>query len=270
MENKSVMLELRGVSKTFNPGTVNAKTAMDKLSLSIADGDFITLIGGNGAGKSTLMNAVTGVFAVDEGDILLEGKNITGLSESRRARYFGRVFQDPMMGSAANMEIEENLALARRRGRLHTLRWGISSKERVEYREQLARLDLGLENRMSVKVGLLSGGQRQALTLLMATLVRPRVLLLDEHTAALDPKTAEKVLKITEEIVRGGSLTTLMVTHNMKNAIDHGNRLIMMNEGRIILDISGEEKKKLTVESLLAKFSQLSGSQFANDRALLS
>ena len=268
MEN--IMLELREVSKTFNPGTVNAKTAMDKLSLKVAAGDFITVIGGNGAGKSTLMNAVTGVFSIDSGDIILDGKNITGLSESRRAKFFGRVFQDPMMGTAANMEIEENLALAYRRGKRHTLRWGITAKEKAEYRAQLARLDLGLENRMTAKVGLLSGGQRQALTLLMATLVRPKVLLLDEHTAALDPKTADKVLKLTEEVVREGNLTTLMVTHNMKNAIEYGNRLIMMHEGRIILDISGEEKKKLTVEALLEKFSQLSGSQFANDRALLS
>lgn len=265
-----IMLEIINASKTFNPGTVNEKKAMDNLSLKVQNGDFITVIGGNGAGKSTLMNAVTGVFAVDDGEIILDGSDITSLSESRRAKYFGRVFQDPMMGTAPNMEIEENLALAYRRGKRHGLRWGISSREREIYHEQLKRLELGLECRMTSKVGLLSGGQRQALTLLMATLIRPKMLLLDEHTAALDPKTAGKVLKITQEIVAESKLTTLMVTHNMKNAIEYGNRLIMMNEGRIILDISGEDKKKLTVEMLLEKFSKVSGSEFANDRALLS
>lgn len=267
---KNIMLDITGASKTFNPGTVNEKKAMDGLTLKVACGDFITVIGGNGAGKSTLMNAITGVFTIDEGNIVLDGEDITNLPESRRAKHFGRVFQDPMMGTAANMEIEENLALAFRRGKRHGLRWGITAKERAEYKRELERLDLGLEYRMSSKVGLLSGGQRQALTLLMATIVRPKMLLLDEHTAALDPKTAEKVLQLTEEVVREDNLTTLMVTHNMKNAIEHGNRLIMMNDGKIILDIDGEEKKNLTVEVLLDKFSKVSGSAFANDRALLS
>ena len=264
------MLSLDRISKTFNPGTINEKVALNGLDLRIEKGDFITVIGGNGAGKSTMMNAVTGVFPVDEGTITLDGEDITGLSEYKRAKYFGRVFQDPMTGTAPNMEIEENLALAYRRTKSHGLRWGISEKERVHYKEALARLDLGLENRMHAKVGLLSGGQRQALTLLMATLERPKMLLLDEHTAALDPKTADKVLRLTDEIVREDSLTTLMVTHNMKNAIEYGNRLIMMHEGQIILDIRGEDKKKLTVEALLAQFSRASGSEFANDRALLS
>ena len=264
------MLSLDRISKTFNPGTINEKVALNGLDLRIEKGDFITVIGGNGAGKSTMMNAVTGVFPVDEGTITLDGEDITGLSEYKRAKYFGRVFQDPMTGTAPNMEIEENLALAYRRTKSHGLRWGISEKERVRYKEALERLDLGLENRMHAKVGLLSGGQRQALTLLMATLERPKMLLLDEHTAALDPKTADKVLRLTHEIVREDSLTTLMVTHNMKNAIEYGNRLIMMHEGQIILDIRGEDKKKLTVEALLAQFSRASGSEFANDRALLS
>ena len=266
----NIMLSLDRISKTFNPSTINEKVALNGLDLRIEKGDFITVIGGNGAGKSTMMNAVTGVFPVDEGTITLDGEDITGLSEYKRAKYFGRVFQDPMTGTAPNMEIEENLALAYRRTKSHGLRWGISEKERVRYKEALARLDLGLENRMHAKVGLLSGGQRQALTLLMATLERPKMLLLDEHTAALDPKTADKVLRLTHEIVREDSLTTLMVTHNMKNAIEYGNRLIMMHEGQIILDIRGEDKKKLTVEALLAQFSRASGSEFANDRALLS
>lgn len=270
MDNTSVMLELRNVTKTFNPGTVNEKVAMNKLSLKVNKGDFITVIGGNGAGKSTLMNAVTGVFGIDSGKITLDGIDITHLAEHKRAKYFGRVFQDPMMGTVPNMEIQENLALAFRRGKLHGLSWGISAKEKSLYREQLSRLGLGLENRMSAKVGLLSGGQRQALTLLMSTLVRPKMLLLDEHTAALDPKTAEKVLTLTNEIIGEDSLTTLMVTHNMQNAIDYGNRLIMMWDGKIILDIGGEDKKKLTVEALLDAFSKASGSAFTNDRALLS
>ena len=265
-----VMLELRGVYKTFNPGTVNEKVAMNGLSLSVKKGDFITVIGGNGAGKSTLMNAVTGVFSVDEGQIFLDGVDITGLSEHKRAKFFGRVFQDPMMGTAPNMEIQENLALAYRRGKSHGLRWGITPKEKKLYYDELKRLELGLEDRQTTKVGLLSGGQRQALTLLMATLVKPKMLLLDEHTAALDPKTAEKVLNLTREIVEEDGLTTLMVTHNMKNAIDYGNRLIMMWDGKIILDISGEEKKKLTVEALLSEFAKASGSTFASDRSLLS
>lgn len=264
------MLELNRVSKTFNPGTVNEKRALHRLSLRVRRGDCITIIGGNGAGKSTLMNVVTGVYPIDEGSMILDGKDITPLPEHRRAQYFGRVFQDPMMGTAANMGIEENLALAYRRGKPHGLRWGISSKERVFYRAQLEQLGLGLENRMTSKAGLLSGGQRQALTLLMATLVKPKVLLLDEHTAALDPKTAEKVLRLTDEIITRNQLTTLMVTHNMKNAIAHGNRLIMMNNGEIILDISGEEKKKLTVDLLLEKFAKLSNDEFSDDRALLS
>ncbi len=265
-----IMLNIDSISKTFNPGTVNEKRAIDNISLKAYVGDFITVIGGNGAGKSTLMNAITGVFTADDGEIILDGDNITLLPEHRRAKYFGRVFQDPMMGTAPNMEIEENLALAYRRGKRHGLGWGISNRERKLYYEQLKRLDLGLENRLTNKVGLLSGGQRQALTLLMATLVKPKMLLLDEHMAALDPKTAEKVLKITQEIVEENKLTTLMVTHNMKNAIEYGNRLIMMHEGRVILDIAGEEKKKLTVEMLLENFSKVSGDSFTNDRALLS
>ncbi len=264
------MLELRDVYKTFNPGTINEKIAMNGLSLKVKRGDFITVIGGNGAGKSTLMNAVTGVFSVDEGRIILDGIDITRLPEYKRAKYFGRVFQDPMMGTAPNMQIEENLALAYRRGKFHGLRWGIRDKERKIYRTELARLELGLENRMTSKVGLLSGGQRQALTLLMATLEKPKMLLLDEHTAALDPRTADKVLTLTDNIIRTENLTTLMVTHNMQNAIDYGNRLIMMWDGKVILDISGEEKKKLTVERLLEEFAIASGSKFASDRALLS
>ena len=270
MAETNIMLGLNAVCKTFNPGTINEKIALNNLTLNIEKGDFITVIGGNGAGKSTMMNAVTGVFPIDDGSIVLDGEDITHLSEYKRARYFGRVFQDPMMGTAPNMEIEENLALAYRRTKPHGLRCGITEKERVLYREALTRLDLGLENRMHAKVGLLSGGQRQALTLLMATLEQPKMLLLDEHTAALDPKTADKVLRLTDEIVREGRLTTLMVTHNMKNAIEYGNRLIMMHEGQIILDIRGEEKQKLTVETLLGMFSRASGSEFTNDRALLS
>jgi putative ABC transport system ATP-binding protein len=270
MSDTMTMLELANVTKTFNPGTVNEKVAMNKLSLSVKKGDFITVIGGNGAGKSTLMNAVTGVFGIDSGKITLDGIDITGFAEHKRAKFFGRVFQDPMMGTVPDMEIQENLALAYRRGKNHGLGWGINAKEKALYKEQLSRLGLGLENRMSAKVGLLSGGQRQALTLLMSTLVRPKMLLLDEHTAALDPKTAEKVLQLTNEIVSEDSLTTLMVTHNMQNAIDYGNRLIMMWDGKVILDIGGEEKKNLTVEALLNAFSKASGSAFTNDRALLS
>lgn len=270
MADMEVMLSLSGVTKIFNAGTVNEKVAMNNLSLDVNKGDFITVIGGNGAGKSTLMNAVTGVFGIDEGKITLDGIDLTHMSENRRAKYFGRVFQDPMMGTVPNMEIQENLALAFRRGKSHGLKWGITAAEKRLYRDQIARLGLGLEDRMSAKVGLLSGGQRQAITLLMSTLVRPKMLLLDEHTAALDPKTAEKVLSLTDEIVGEDSLTTLMVTHNMRNAIDYGNRLIMMWDGKIILDISGEEKKKLTVEALLGAFSKASGSEFSNDRTLLS
>ncbi len=258
------MLEIREISKTFNAGTVNEKCAVDGLSLTLEDGDFVTVIGGNGAGKSTMLNLIAGVFPVDEGKILLNGTDLTPLPEHRRAKFLGRVFQDPMMGTAATMEIEENLALAYRRGKYRGLGHGISGAERKLYREKLAMLGLGLEERMNAKVGLLSGGQRQALTLLMATLQKPDLLLLDEHTAALDPKTADKVLQLTEELVARDRLTTLMVTHNMKNAIQYGNRLIMMDSGRIVVDIRGEEKKNLTVRDLLEKF------HIENDRMLLS
>ena len=264
------MLELRNIHKTFNPGTVNAKKALDGLNLTLHEGDFVTVIGGNGAGKSTMLNAISGTFAVDEGQILLDGKDITRLPEHKRAQYLGRVFQDPMMGTAATMQIEENLALAARRGQRRTLRKGITRAERENYREQLKILDLGLENRLTAKVGLLSGGQRQALTLLMATLRQPRLLLLDEHTAALDPKTAAKVLEATERIVSRSNLTTLMITHNMRDAITYGNRLIMMYDGHIVVDVSGEEKKHLTVEHLLGLFSQASGSTEVNDKMVLS
>ncbi|MCD8013594.1 MAG: ATP-binding cassette domain-containing protein [Lachnospiraceae bacterium] len=263
------MLDIRNISKTFNPGTINEKTALDDVSLNLEDGDFVTVIGGNGAGKSTLLNAVAGTWLVDEGQIMIDGINVTKLPEHKRAAYLGRVFQDPMTGTAATMEIQENLALAERRGKKRLLRRGITKQERGEYKELLAMLGLGLESRMTAKVGLLSGGQRQALTLLMATLQKPKLLLLDEHTAALDPKTAAKVLEITELIVNRDHLTTLMITHNMKDAISHGNRLIMMNEGKIILDIRGEEKKHLTVKDLLDQFEQVSGEQFSNDSALL-
>ena len=264
------MLTINGVYKKFNAGTINEKQALTNVSLTLEEGDFVTLIGGNGAGKSTLLNCVAGVHAIDQGSIFIDEINVTKLSEHKRAGVIGRVFQDPMMGTAANMGIEENLALAFRRGRSRGLRWGISHKERVKYKELLSHLGLGLENRLSSKVGLLSGGQRQALTLLMATLIRPKILLLDEHTAALDPKTAEKVLHLTDQYIKEGNLTTLMVTHNMLNAIQYGNRLIMMHEGRIILDIKGEEKQKLTVEDLMRRFGEASGEKFANDRALLS
>ncbi len=263
------MLDVQNVYKTFNPGTVNEKAALRGVSLTLNDGDFVTVIGGNGAGKSTLLNAVAGVWPVDSGSISIGGTDVTRLPEHKRARYIGRVFQDPMMGTAATMQIEENLALAARRGRKRTLRPGIGREEREEYRELLKILDLGLEDRLTSKVGLLSGGQRQALTLLMATLRKPDLLLLDEHTAALDPKTAAKVLDATERIVGKDRLTTLMITHNMKDAIVHGNRLIMMYEGRIALDIAGEDKKKLTVEQLLAKFGQATGSDEADDKLLL-
>ncbi len=263
------MLVLQNIHKSFNAGTVNEKQVLKGINLKLAPGDFVTVIGGNGAGKSTMLNAVAGVWRVDEGSILIDGVDVTGIPEHKRAKYLGRVFQDPRMGTATNMQIDENLALAARRGRRRTLKWGITAKERADYREQLKMLDLGLEDRMTAKVGLLSGGQRQALTLLMATLQRPKVLLLDEHTAALDPKTAAKVLTLTDQLISENQLTALMVTHNMRDAIAHGNRLIMMHDGNIILDISGEEKKQLTVETLLEKFSQTSGSEFASDRALL-
>ena len=264
------MLEIKGLYKTFNPGTVNEKKALNGVDLVLNDGDFVTVIGGNGAGKSTVLNMITGVYPVDKGKIIVDGIDVTNLSEHKRAKYFGRVFQDPMTGTAANMEIIENLAIAAKRGKHRTLRFGVSKKDREQYREMLKTLDLGLEDRLSSKVGLLSGGQRQALTLLMATLQKPKLLLLDEHTAALDPKTSAKVLALSDKIISENKLTAMMVTHNMHDAIVHGNRLIMMHEGRIILDISGEEKKNLTVEALLGQFEKISGTQFANDRTLLS
>ena len=263
------MLELKNIYKTFNAGTVNEKQALKGINLTLEDGDFVTVIGGNGAGKSTMLNAIAGVWPVDEGQIIIDGKDVTKLPEHKRAAFLGRVFQDPMNGTAATMGIEENLALALRRGQSRTLRAGIKSSEREVYKRLLSTLGLGLEDRLTSKVGLLSGGQRQALTLLMATLKKPKLLLLDEHTAALDPKTAAKVLETTEMIVNRDHLTTLMITHNMKDAITHGNRLIMMMEGNIILDIRGEEKKKLTVEDLLHKFEEVSGEEFANDKAIL-
>lgn len=264
------MLEIKNVYKTFNAGTVNEKVALNGLNLTLEDGDFCTVIGGNGAGKSTMLNAVAGVWPVDMGKILIDGKDITRLSEHKRAPYIGRVFQDPMMGTAATMGIDENLALAARRGSKRTLRPGITKAEHEQYFELLKTLDLGLENRMTSKVGLLSGGQRQAVTLLMATLKKPQLLLLDEHTAALDPKTAAKVLELSDKIVHENHLTTLMITHNMKDAIKYGNRLVMMYEGRIIYDVKGEEKAALKVKDLLARFEQVSDGEFANDRMLLS
>ena len=264
------MLEIRNISKTFNPGTINEKKALQDLSLTLKDGDFVTVIGGNGAGKSTLLNAVAGVWPVDCGSILLDGEDITALPEHKRAKYIGRVFQDPMMGTAPNMQMEENLALALRRGQKRGLRWGVTKAERQEYREKLKTLGLGLEDRMTVKVGLLSGGQRQALTLLMASLRKPKLLLLDEHTAALDPATAAKVLELSDQIVAENGLTALMITHNMSDAIKHGNRLIMMDQGRIILDIEGEDKKHLTKKDLMDKFAQVAGYQIDSDETLLT
>ena len=264
------MLELKNISKTFNAGTVNQKVALNGLNLTMNEGDFVTVIGGNGAGKSTMLNAIAGVFQVDTGKILIDGVDVTALPEYKRAKYIGRVFQDPMMGTAATMQIEENLALAARRGKPRTLRPGITKADREFDKEQLRILDLGLEDRMTTKVGLLSGGQRQALTLLMATLQQPKLLLLDEHTAALDPKTAAKVLELSDRIVRENELTAMMITHNMKDAIVHGNRLIMMNEGRIILDIEGEEKQHLTKRDLLDKFAEVAGMQVESDEVLLS
>lgn len=264
------MLEIKNVSKTFNAGTINEKKALRDISLTLNDGDFVTVIGGNGAGKSTLLNAICGTWQVDCGHIIIDGRDVTSTPEHKRAKYLGRVFQDPMMGTAADMEIQENLALAKRRGKMRGLGWGISKKEREEYKELLSTLGLGLEDRMTSKVGLLSGGQRQAVTLLMAAMAEPKLLLLDEHTAALDPKTAEKVLEITENIVNKNRLTTLMITHNMRDAIKHGNRLIMMNEGKVIVDVCGEEKKNLTVEDLLELFNKASGKEFSNDRTMLA
>ena len=264
------MLEVNNIYKTFNVGTVNQKTALNGVTLHLKEGDFCTVIGGNGAGKSTLLNAVAGVWPVDQGSISIGGVDLTHMPEHKRAKYIGRVFQDPMMGTAASMQIEENLALAARRGKSRTLRAMITKAEREEYIERLKILELGLEERLTSKVGLLSGGQRQALTLLMASLVKPKLLLLDEHTAALDPKTAAKVLDATEKIVSRDNLTTLMITHNMKDAIAHGNRLIMMYNGKIVIDVAGEEKKKLTVPQLLELFSKVSGSDEASDKLLLS
>lgn len=264
------MLDINHISKTFNPGTINEKKALQSLDLHLNEGEFVTVIGGNGAGKSTMLNAVAGVWPVDEGSIFIDGAEVTGLPEFRRAPYIGRVFQDPMMGTAPNMQIEENLALAYRRGKKRGLRWGVTKKEREFYHERLKILGLGLEDRMTAKAGLLSGGQRQALTLLMAALQKPKLLLLDEHTAALDPATAAKVLELSDRIVRENGLTALMITHNMTDAIRHGSRIIMMNEGRIILDISGEEKKKLTKADLLQKFAEVAGVQEETDQVLLS
>ena len=264
------MLTISHVRKTFNKGTINEKKALQGLNLHLNPGDFVTVIGGNGAGKSTMLNMIAGVYPIDSGKIEIDGVNISREPEHKRAQYIGRVFQDPMRGTAAGMQIQENLALALRRGRKRGLSWGVKKDELDFYREALTRLDLGLQTRMTSKVGLLSGGQRQALTLLMATLEKPKLLLLDEHTAALDPKTARKVLELTDEIVGEQNLTTLMVTHNMKDAIQYGNRLIMMHEGRIIYDVAGEEKKNLQVEDLLRKFEEHSGEEFANDRMMLA
>ena len=264
------MLEIKNVHKTFNKGTINEKKALNGVNLHLDPGDFVTIIGGNGAGKSTTLNMVAGVYPIDQGTIILDGKDISDLPEYKRAYMLGREFQDPMMGTAAGMRIEENMAMANRRGKKRGLSWGITKKEKEMFKEKLQMLDLGLEDRMTSKVGLLSGGQRQALTLLMATLKKPSLLLLDEHTAALDPKTAKKVLDITEKIVARDNLTTMMVTHNMKDAINIGNRLIMMSDGKIIYDVKGEEKKKLKVADLLQKFEEASGGEFANDRMLLS
>ena len=264
------MLKISNVHKTFNAGTINEKIALQGLELQLNPGDFVTVIGGNGAGKSTMLNCVSGAYSVDEGQILIDGVDVTKLPEYKRAKFIGRVFQDPMMGTAATMQIEENLALAARRGKRRGLGAGITKKERAFFREQLKILDLGLEDRMTAKVGLLSGGQRQALTLLMATLQKPKLLLLDEHTAALDPKTAAKVLEATQKIVEKDHLTTMMITHNMRDAITYGNRLIMMYDGKVVVDVSGEEKKNLTVEQLLGLFSKASGSDEADDKLLLS
>ncbi len=264
------MLNIHHIAKTFNPGTITEKKALLDVDLHLREGDFVTVIGGNGAGKSTMLNAVAGVFPVDSGSIEIGGQDVTSLPEYRRAKFLGRVFQDPMVGTAATMNIEENMALAMRRGERRGLRWGISQMERKMYREQLSTLGLGLEDRMGSKVGLLSGGQRQALTLLMATLRTPKLLLLDEHTAALDPKTAAKVLELTEQIVSSRKLTAMMVTHNMKDAIAIGNRLIMMNEGRVVVDVSGEKKKKLTRADLMGLFEQAAGQELDGDRLLLS
>ena len=264
------MLKITNLQKTFNAGTVNEKVALNGMNLEINDGDFVTVIGGNGAGKSTLFNAIAGVWKPDCGTIEIDGVDVTNVPEHKRAKFLGRVFQDPMKGTAPDMEIAENLAIAARRGTVRKFKWGVTRAERKQYKQLLATLDLGLEDRLSSKVGLLSGGQRQAVTLLMATLKRPKLLLLDEHTAALDPKTAAKVLQITDQIVADNQLTTVMVTHNMKDAIEHGNRLIMLHEGRVVVDISGEAKKNLKVQDLLELFVKASGDEFTNDRAILA
>ena len=261
------MLDLKGIKKTFNPGSITEKKALQGIDLHLNDGDFVTIIGGNGAGKSTMLNAIAGVWPIDEGSIHIDGQDVTAVPEHKRAALLGRVFQDPMTGTAANMQIEENLALAARRGKKRGLGWEVTKAEREKYHDMLVSLDLGLEDRLSAKVGLLSGGQRQALTLMMATIVKPKLLLLDEHTAALDPKTAAKVLEITDKDITENHLTALMITHNMSDAIKHGNRLIMMNEGKIVYDVSGEEKKNLTVEDLMKKFSEVGG--HFSDRAIL-
>lgn len=267
---KQYALELRDIHKTFNLGTINEKVALDGVDLQLEDGDFVTIIGGNGAGKSTMLNAIAGVWSIDGGSIIIGGADVTSLPEHRRAKFLGRVFQDPMTGTAATMSIDENMAIAARRGKHHTLKWGVTKAEREQYKEMLRELDLGLEDRLTTKVGLLSGGQRQAVTLLMASLQKPNLLLLDEHTAALDPKTAATVLTLSDKIIEEHHLTAMMVTHNMKDAINHGNRLIMMHEGRIIYDVRGEEKRNLHVSDLLAKFEEVSGGEFANDRMILS
>lgn len=264
------MLEIKNVHKTFNPGTINEKKALCGIDLVLNEGDFVTVIGGNGAGKSTMLNMIAGVYPVDCGSILIDGTDVTSMPEHKRAKFLGRVFQDPMMGTAADMEIVENLSIAARRGKRRSLKWGVTKKEQAAYKEMLASLELGLEDRLTTKAGLLSGGQRQALTLLMATLKKPKLLLLDEHTAALDPKTAKKVLDMTQKIVDKHHLTTLMITHNMADAIRVGNRLIMMNAGKIIYDVSGEEKKQLTTAQLLEKFKLSAGEELQNDRMLLS
>lgn len=269
-ENTGYMLEIQNVHKIFNKGTINEKVALNGVNLKLNKGDFVTIIGGNGAGKSTTLNAIAGVWPVNEGKIIIAGKDITKLSEHKRAPYLGRVFQDPMTGTAATMSIDENLAIAARRGKTRGLKWGVTKEERERYKAMLAELNLGLEERLTSKVGLLSGGQRQAITLLMASLKKPELLLLDEHTAALDPKTAAKVLELSDRIIEENGLTAMMVTHNMKDAITHGNRLIMMHEGRIIYDVSGEEKKNLQVSDLLKKFEEASGGHFANDRMMLA
>lgn len=263
-------LELKDIHKTFNKGTINEKVALDGVDLKLNEGDFVTIIGGNGAGKSTMLNAIAGVWPIDQGAIIIGDKDVTSLSEHKRAKFLGRVFQDPMTGTAATMSIDENMAIAARRGKARTLKWGVTKAEKERYKKKLQTLDLGLEDRLTTKMGLLSGGQRQAVTLLMASLQKPELLLLDEHTAALDPKTAAKVLALSDKIIEENNLTALMVTHNMKDAIAHGNRLIMMHEGRIIYDVRGEEKKNLKVSDLLAKFEEVSGGEFSNDRMILS